>query len=78
VIDYFGEGARYNIIDFFHSEEKSDFKVWGVDYTRMLLRDDHERPLSASGFKKFEFYRNYQFEPYDKEKSGLLTAVAFK
>ncbi|CAB1083335.1 hypothetical protein D1AOALGA4SA_10907 [Olavius algarvensis Delta 1 endosymbiont] len=44
----------------------------------MLLRDDHERLLNASGFKKIEFYRNYHFDPYDKEKSGLLIAVAYK
>jgi SAM-dependent methyltransferase len=78
VIDYFGKGARYNIIDLFHSEEKTDFKVWSVDYTHVLLRDDHERLLNASGFKKREFYRNYHFDPYDKEKSGLLIAVAYK
>lgn len=78
VIDYFSEGARYNIIDLFHSKEKSDFKVWSIDYARMLLRDDHERLLSASGFKKIEFYRNYKFDPYDKEKNGLLIAIAYK
>jgi hypothetical protein len=78
VIDYFGEGARYNIIDLFHGKDKSDFKVWSVDYTHMLLRDDHERLLSASGFQKIEFYRNYHFDPYDKQKSGMLIAVAYK
>jgi hypothetical protein len=52
VIDYFGEGARYNIIDLFHSKDKSDFWVWSVDCTHMLLKDDRERRLSASGFKK--------------------------
>jgi hypothetical protein len=78
VIDYVGEGARYNIIDLFHSEEKSDFKVWGTDFKHVLLRDDHERLLTASGFEKIWFYGDYRFNPYDKEKSGLLIAVAYK
>ena len=78
VIDYFGEGARYNIIDLFHSKEKTDFKVWSVEYPHMLLRDDHERLLNASGFKKIDFYMNYHSDPYNKEKSGLLIVVAYK
>jgi len=37
VIDYFEWGARYNILDIFHSEEKRDFRVWSINYTQLLL-----------------------------------------
>lgn len=37
VIDYFEWGARYNILDIFHSEENRDFRVWSINYTQLLL-----------------------------------------
>jgi ubiquinone/menaquinone biosynthesis C-methylase UbiE len=78
VMDYFDQGARYNILDIFHSEEARDFKVWSVDYPQMLLKDDQERLLKASGFAAVDFYGSYRFDPYDKETSDLLIAVARK
>jgi glycine/sarcosine N-methyltransferase len=78
VMDYFDQGARYNILDIFHSEEARDFKVWSVDYPHMLLKDDQERLLKASGFGAVDFYGTYHFDPYDKEASGRLIAVAHK
>ena len=78
VIDYFDQGARYNILDIFHSEEACDFKVWSVDYPQMLLEDDQERLLTASGFGAVDFYGTYRFDPYDKEASARLIAVARK
>ena len=76
VIDYLGQGARYNILDIHHGEHRSGLEVWSIEYPRMLLRDDQERLLRASGFAHIEFYGSYQFEPYDKETSRLLIAVA--
>jgi glycine/sarcosine N-methyltransferase len=78
VIDYLGGGARYHILDIFHSEETRGLKVWSVDYPRMLLRDDQERLLAASGFEAMGFYGAYTFDPYDKETSDRLIAVAHK
>jgi len=78
VIDYFDQGARYNILDIFHSEEAQDFKVWSVDYPQMLLKDDQERLLKESGFGTVNFYGTYHFDPYDKEASDRLIAVARK
>jgi glycine/sarcosine N-methyltransferase len=78
VMDYFDQGARYNILDIFHSEEARDFKVWSVDYPHMLLKDGQERLLKASGFGTVDFYGSYRFDPYDKEASDLLIAVARK
>jgi len=78
VIDYLNGGARYHVLDIFHSEETRDLKVWSVDYPRMLLRDDHERLLAASGFGAVRFYGSYHFDPYDEQASDRLIAVAHK
>ena len=78
VIDYLRRGARYNIIDIFHGEESSDFKIWSIKYPLLLLRDDQERLLRASGFSTVDFYGSYRFEPYDREASNRLIAVARK
>jgi glycine/sarcosine N-methyltransferase len=78
VMDYLDQGARYNILDIFHSEEASDFKVWSVDYPQMLLKNDQERLLKASGFRAVDFYGSYRFDPYDEEASDRLIAVARK
>jgi glycine/sarcosine N-methyltransferase len=78
VMDYFDQGARYNILDIFHSEEACDFKVWSVDYLQIPLKDDQERLLKASGFRAVDFYSTYRFDPYDKEASDRLIAVARK
>lgn len=77
VIDYFDEGARYNVLDIFHSEESSDFEVWSTDHY-ILLKDDQKRLLKASGFAAVDFYGTYRFDPYDGETSDLLIAVAYK
>jgi hypothetical protein len=44
----------------------------------MLLKDDQERLLKASGFGAVDFYGTYRFDPYDKEASDRLIAVARK
>ena len=78
VIDYFNQGARYNVLDIFHGDEVGDFKVWSTEYPYILLRDDQDRLLRASGFDTVDFYGSYHFDPYDKETSNLLIAVARK
>ncbi len=78
VIDYLGEGARYNVLDIYHSDDQSGLKVWSVDYPRVYLKDDQERLLKATGFRSISFYGDYFFEPYDAATSDRLIAVAEK
>jgi len=78
VIDYFERGARYNILDIFHSDETTDFKVWSIDFKQVLLRDDLDRLLKASGFSQIDFFGTYQFKPYNKAESDQLITVATK
>jgi glycine/sarcosine N-methyltransferase len=78
VIDYFERGARYNILDIFHSDTKRDFKTWSIDFAQILLRDDFARLLKSTGFSRTDFFGSYSFEPYDKETSDNLIIVAVK
>ena len=74
-IDYLEERARFNILDIFHSGERSELKVWSAEL-RALLRDDQERLLLAAGFRAVEFYGSFDFSPYDKARSDSLITVA--
>ena len=76
VIDYHNQGATYNILDIIRSGESPELKVWSIDYPQMLLKDDFDKLLKASGFKTIDFYGNYQFDHYDIETSNLLIVVA--
>jgi SAM-dependent methyltransferase len=76
VIDYEGQGARYNILDIGHRQPGGELKVWSADYPRVLLRDDYARLLPEAGFASVCFYGGYGFEPYDKEESRRLIVVA--
>ena len=78
VIDYAGQGATYHVLDIVHTEEERDFKEWSTEYPRVFLRDDLEKLLKAGGFERVDFYGGYGYEPYDKEASARLIAVAFK
>ena len=76
VIDYLDAGARYNIVDTHRGGEGEELEVWSVEYPRILLHDDQRRLLRVTGFAPVEFYGSYRFEPYDKEQSRVLIAVA--
>ncbi len=78
VIDYINKEAKYNVLDIFHGKSKSELKAWSVRYKNILLKDDYKRLLKESGFKKINFFGNYNFEIYNKKKSNLLITVAYK
>ena len=78
VIDYKGNGATYHILDFIHTDETKDFKIWSVEYPYMLLKDDYQELLQKSGFNAIDFYGSYQFDPYLKESSDILIVIAKK
>ena len=78
VIDYRRKGATYNILDIFHGESGNNLEVWSIDFAQILLRDNLDELLKASGFDRIDFYGSYTFEPYSKETSDRLITVAFK
>lgn len=77
-IDYLGRGARYNVLDLFHSADRSGLVLWTKEYPVMLLRDDYEALLKTAGFTEIRFYGDYAFGAYDKTGSDILLVVAGK
>lgn len=77
VMDYLERRVHYDILDIFHSPGFSSMKQWSAELT-VLLRDDQERLLSAAGFRNTEFYGGFDLDPYDRETSGKLIAIAQK
>lgn len=78
VIDYQEQGAHYHILDVLRTGEKPELKTWSMHYPRILLADDQERLLRAAGFESVDLYGSFGFDPYDKEASRRLIAVAQK
>ncbi len=74
-IEYFDETLRINVLDLFHSENEQDFKVCSFEY-RIILQDDYERLLTQAGYSERQYYGDYRFDPYDKERSNRLLVVA--
>jgi ubiquinone/menaquinone biosynthesis C-methylase UbiE len=75
VIDYQAHTARYNVLDIFHSEDKGGLEVWSTELT-VLLQADQQRLLEEAGFRSVAFYGSLAFDPYDRETSDQLIAVA--
>ena len=78
VADELGDrDVRYTILDVIHSEAGGELHVWTTD-GHILLRDDQERLLKEAGFSSVDFFGAYDFQPYHKQKSLRLVAVARK
>jgi len=69
--------VHYSILDISHNQEIKRLDVWSAELT-VLLRDDQERMLKAAGFQSVEFYGTFELDPYEKETSDKLIAVAQK
>jgi glycine/sarcosine N-methyltransferase len=76
-MDYSERSAVYHVLDIFHCQETDDLKVWSTKLTA-LLRDEQEHLLREAGFRKVEFYGDFDFSPYEKENSKRLITVAHK
>ncbi len=78
VVDYLDRGARFNVVDLHHDQNRQDMQVWNITYQRVYLHDDIEAALQSVGFHSYSFYGNYEFQPYDKAQSGMTIVVARK
>jgi hypothetical protein len=76
-MDYFEHKVRYNILDLLRGSGGTELKIWSVDLT-VMLRDDQERLLKASGFRRAEFFGGYDFSPYAKATSDQMITIAYK
>jgi SAM-dependent methyltransferase len=77
VIDYAGNIQTFNIFDFVHTQEITDFHYTTVRI-RIRLQDSWRKILSESGFDKVEYFGDWESTPYDKESSRRLIVVAQK
>jgi len=77
VIDYYGRGMTFHVLDFIHTEQQTDFLTWSASYPFIPLKEDYRRMLGAAGFKDVHTYGGYDFSPYD-ETSRFLIIVAAK
>ena len=78
VVDYFGDrDCRYHILDLTHENGSHEMEVWSTD-VHVLLREDQERLFKEAGFTSVKIYGSYDLDPYDKETSLRLIAIARK
>ena len=76
VIDYLERGARYNVLDVYHTEGHQEMRTWSTLYPRMLLSEDYDKLLREAGFGAVELYGSFAFNSYDAETSDRLIVVA--
>ncbi|MFW6056469.1 MAG: class I SAM-dependent methyltransferase [Chloroflexota bacterium] len=76
IIDYLERGTRFNVLDLTHRGEENVMNVWSITYKKVFLHDDMETSLKRAGFSSYTFYGSHLFEPYSKEASQMLIAVA--
>src|SRR5207249_10034382 len=82
LFDFNPKSIDFSIVKFHRHENKWDSTVQTTEIYP-YLKSELENLLKAVGFKKLDFYRNYNFEDYDKngpdlivvgEKKGVLKA----
>lgn len=78
VIDYLNHGACFNVLDIFHSSDKSSLEVWSMEQPNILFGDDYNRLLREADFREVDLFGSYHFEPYDKKSSDRLIVAARK
>jgi hypothetical protein len=77
VMDYAATTVRYDILDLLRGPGGTELKTWSAELT-VLLRDDQERLLKASGFQRVDFFGGYDLSPYDKSTSNHMISVSYK
>jgi len=77
VMDYAGDVMKVDIFDFTHTESFFDFNHTHVQ-VQIRLKADWDRILDKAGFTRIEYFGDWSFTQYDKEKSKRLIAVAHK
>jgi glycine/sarcosine N-methyltransferase len=76
-MSYSGDWMEVNVIDFIHTENATDFRIWSVTLA-IRLQDDWTRILEKAGFDKVDFYGCWKGKSYSKDASHRLILVARK
>ncbi len=77
VMNYSQDVMQVEVFDFIHTQDLSDFKHSSFR-VRIRLKDDWDRILDEAGFRKVDYFGDWEFSPYDKQSSKRLLAVAQK
>ena len=77
VMDYVGDVMKVDIFDFTHTEDRFDFNHAHVQ-VQIRLKADWDRILGKAGFTRIQYFGDWCFTQYDKEKSKRLIAVVQK
>jgi hypothetical protein len=77
VMDYADDVMKVGIFDFTHTEDHCEFSYTPVQ-VQIRLKADWHRILDKAGLTRVEYFGDWAFSQYDKEKSKRLIAVAQK
>lgn len=75
--DFEGERVTFNIVTFTRVGEQWVHQVQSNHLWPMQAKE-MDQALKEAGFKKFQFYGNFAFEPFDPQKSNDLIIIAEK
>jgi glycine/sarcosine N-methyltransferase len=71
MLDFSQKSLNYNVVKFHRRENKWESSVQTTEIYP-YYKNDLESMLKAVGFKKLEFYGNFNFEDYDKNGTDLI------
>jgi hypothetical protein len=64
-----------NVLDTFHGEQSQGPDVCSAELT-VLLRERQQQLLEGASFRSVDFFRTFEFAPYDEATSDRLIAIA--
>lgn len=75
IMDYTDDVMKVDIFDFTHTDDYCDFNHACVQ-VQIRIKADWDRILDEAGFTRTEYFGDWAFTQYDKEKSKRLIVVA--
>ena len=74
-MEYETQSLKIHILDLMHTDDRQQTKEYCFEY-QILLQDDYQRLLVATGYHDIEFFADYRQTPYNKETSDRMIIVA--
>jgi glycine/sarcosine N-methyltransferase len=77
LLDFYPKSVNYSVVKFHRHENRWDSTLVTTEILP-YFKSDLESMLKAAGFKKFDCYRNFNFEDYDKNGTELIIVAEKK
>ena len=74
-VEYGIQTLKFHVLDLVHTAGRQQSTEYCFEY-QIVLRDDYQRLLEATGYQSIEFFSDYGRTPYDKETSDRMIVVA--